>query len=75
MTVVGKIIVGACFSKIMIWFVENLHKINLQLNYDDQNINNGVERGEETNSPNFLLPVSVCAIAANDKSTNVWFCK
>ena len=75
MIVVGKIMVAVRFSKIMIWFVENLHKINLQLNYDDQNINNGVERGEETNSSNFLLPASVCAIAANDKSTNVWFCK
>ena len=55
--------------------VENLNEINLRSNYDDKNINDGVKRDEETTSHNnFLLPVSVCAIAADNKSTNtVWF--
>ena len=55
--------------------VENLNKINLRSNYDDKNINDGVERNEETTSHNyFLLPVSACTIAANNKSTDtVWF--
>ena len=55
--------------------VENLNKINLRLNYDDKNINDGVERDQETNFHNvFLLPGSVCAIAADNKSTdNFWF--
>ena len=43
------------------WVVENLNEINLQSNYDDKNINDGVKRDEETASHNyFLLPVSVC---------------
>lgn len=55
--------------------VENLNKINLWSNYDDKSINDGAERDEENNSPDdFLLPGSVCAIAADDKSIDtVWF--
>ena len=55
--------------------VKNLNKINLQSNHDEKNINDGVERDEETTSHNyFLLPLSVCVIAADNKSTNtVWF--
>ena len=55
--------------------VENLNKINCWSNYDGKNINDSVERDEETTSHNyFLLVVSVCAIATNNKSTNtVWF--
>ena len=51
--------------------VENLNKINLRSNYDDININDGIERDEETNPhDDFLLPGSVCAIAADNKSTD-----
>ena len=55
--------------------VENLNKINLRSNYNDKNINDGVERDEKTTSHNyFLLPGSVCVIAVDNKSTNtVWF--
>ena len=55
--------------------VENLNKINLQSNYDHKNINDGVERDEETTYHNYiLLPVSVCVIAADNKSIDaVWF--
>ena len=47
----------------------------LSYNLHDCTFHDGVERDEETTSNNyFLLPVSVCAIAANNKSTNtVWF--
>ena len=40
-----------------------------------KNINDGFERDEKTTFHNcFLLPVSVCAIAANNISTDtVWF--
>ena len=40
----------------------------LSYNLQDFTFNDGVERDEETTSNNdFLLPVSACAIAANNK--------
>ena len=40
----------------------------LSYNLHDCTFNDGVERDEETTSNNdFLLPVSACAIAANNK--------
>ena len=67
--------IGTRFFKNYDLVVENLNKINLRSNYDDKNINYSVERDEKTTSHNyFLLPGSVCVIAADNKLTNTaWF--
>ena len=65
--------VGACFSKIMIWLhkiqVRSVYNQTIQYNYKD--VTDNSEKNEATNAPDDLhLTENVCAVAADDSSTD-----